>query len=576
MSDLPCGLTTSLVGISADAHIGRKAQEPPPVRAYGRISGQRARARGVAVSARGAASALRDPEELEADDELVRRLAQRLGYTFVRDLSEYPIDQRAWDLVPSKMIRRLQVVPIGFEGEVLVLATADPTNVVALDDVRSATGRELKILVARTVEITDVIARTGHLDRSAEALLEEAAADQGEEERDQDLVGSDAPIVRAINQIITNAVNQRASDVHIEPRQDDVRIRFRIDGVLSEAMQTRASLSAGLNSRLKVMANLDIAERRLPQDGRLSVNVGGRSVDLRVATLPTGWGEKIVLRILDASAGVQKLENLGFDERSLEIYRGAVARTSGAILLTGPTGSGKSSTLYATLAEINSPTRNIVTVEDPVEVRVAGVTQMQVNRKAGLTFATALRSILRADPDVIMVGEMRDHETAKIAVESALTGHLVFATLHTGDAAAAISRLVEMGIEPLLVASAVECIVAQRLARRLCGKCAETYEPTREVLELNNVPLGPGDSLPALRRPVGCRACAGTGYRGRIAIIEVLRLSDETRRMTSEGRRREEIRDQARAEGMRTLAEDGVQKVVEGMTSLEEMLRVVG
>ena len=526
------------------------------------------------MSVRGAG--LRDPEELEADDELVRRLAQRLGYVFVRDLSEYPIDQVAWDLVPAKMIRRLQVVPIGFEEEMLVIATADPTNVVALDDVRAVSNRDLKVLVARTVENSEVISRNDQLDRSAETLLEQAAADQDEQEQDRELEGSDAPIVQAINQIITKAVHQRASDVHIEPRQDDVRIRFRIDGVLSEAMQTRASLSAGLNSRLKVMANVDISEKRLPQDGRLTVNVAGRSVDLRLATLPTAWGEKIVLRILDGSAGIQKLTDLGFDDQSLETYRQAISRPHGAVLLTGPTGSGKSSTLYATLAEINSPTRNIVTVEDPVEVRLAGVTQMQVNRKAGLTFATALRSILRADPDVVMIGEMRDHETAKIAIEAALTGHLVFATLHTGDAVSAVTRLVEMGTESLLVATAVECIMAQRLARRLCSKCAETYEPTREVLELNGVPLAPEEPTPTLYRAVGCRICAGTGYRGRIAIVEVLTMSPEIRRMTAERRHPDEIRTRALADGMRTLHQNGLQKVLEGVTTLEEMLRVVG
>ena len=518
----------------------------------------------------------RDTEQ-EADDELVRRLAQRLGYIFVRDLSEFPVDPVAWDLIPPRVIRRLQVVPIGFESDVLVIATADPTNVVALDDIRAITGRELKVLVARTLEIKEVIARAETLDRSAETSLEEAAAiTQDEPEGHREVLAGEAPIVKAINQIITKAVHQRASDVHIEPREGDVRIRFRIDGVLSEAMRTRKSLIAGLNSRLKIMANLDIAEKRLPQDGRLTVIVAGRAVDLRLATLPTAWGEKIVLRILDTSGGVQKLSELGFDDHSLDVYRQAISRPHGAVLLTGPTGSGKSSTLYATLDEINSPTRNIVTVEDPVEVRILDVTQMQVNRKSGLTFATALRSILRADPDVVMVGEMRDHETAKIAIEAALTGHLVFATLHTGDASSAIGRLVEMGIEPLLVASAVDCIVAQRLARRLCTKCAETYQPTPEILHINGFPHEPGGATATLRRAVGCNVCAGTGYRGRIAIVEVLRVSPEIQRLTAEGHRPEEIREQAMTEGMRTLRRDGFQKTLEGLTSIEEMLRVVG
>jgi len=283
-----------------------------------------------------------------------------------------------------------------------------------------------------------------------------------------------------------------------------------------------------------------------------------------------------VLRILDTAAGIHKLADLGFDEPTLELYREVVSRPHGAVLLTGPTGSGKTSTLYATLDEINSPVRNIVTVEDPVEMQIPGLTQMQVNRKTGLTFATALRSILRADPDVIMIGEMRDHETAKIAIEAALTGHLVFATLHTSDAASAMTRLIDIGVEPLLVASAVECIVAQRLARRLCEKCAESYTPTRDVLTRNGVPHDPKGDLPKLWRAVGCNACAGTGYRGRLAIIEVLRVSPEIRRLTGEGHRPADIRQQARAEGMRTLHEDAMDKTLAGATSIEEALRVVG
>jgi type IV pilus assembly protein PilB len=328
-------------------------------------------------------------------------------------------------------------------------------------------------------------------------------------------------------------------------------------------------------SRLKVMAELDIAEKRVPQDGRVTVNVEGRHVDLRVATMPTSWGEKCVLRILDNSGGVHLLSDLGFDGRALFTYRDAVARPHGAILITGPTGSGKSTTLYSTLEEINDPWRNIVTVEDPVEVRIPGLSQMQVNPKAGLTFATALRSILRADPDVIMVGEMRDHDTALIGIEAALTGHLVFATLHTNDSASAVTRLVEMGVEPFLVASAVECIVAQRLSRKLCTRCSETYKPNPEILQTNGFPYEDGDPIPLLRRAVGCNACAGTGYRGRLAIVEVLRVSDDIRRMTVEHRPSADIKQQAIVEGMRTLREDGLRKALDGQTSVEEVLRVV-
>jgi type IV pilus assembly protein PilB len=291
--------------------------------------------------------------------------------------------------------------------------------------------------------------------------------------------------------------------------------------------------------------------------------------------MPTAWGEKVVLRILDHSGGIVPLTDLGFGGRELVIYRDAVSRPHGAILITGPTGSGKSTTLYSTLDEINDPWRNIITIEDPVEVRMAGLSQMQVNTKAGLTFATALRSMLRADPDVIMVGEMRDRETATIGIEAALTGHLVFATLHTNDAASAVTRLVEMGVETFLVASAVECIVAQRLARKLCSRCSETYKPNIEILEDPSFPWEHGDPMPLLRRAVGCTACAGTGYRGRLAIVEVLRFSDELRRLTVERRPAEDIKRQAIVEGMKTLREDGLQKALEGQTSVEEVLRVV-
>ena len=504
------------------------------------------------------------------------KLAKRMGYRYVEDLAEYPIDPGAWEMVPHALIRRHRAVPLGFAEEVLIVAVSDPTNVIALDDIRTTTGRDLDVLVARPEELDEIISRLDKLDRSAENLLEQAA--EGEEDltdSEDDVTADEAPIVKAINRIITRAVQQRASDIHIEPQQRDVRIRFRIDGVLTEAMHTRRSLHSGMLSRLKVMAELDIAEKRVPQDGRVTVNVEGRHVDLRVATMPTSWGEKCVLRILDNSGGVHLLSDLGFDGRALFIYRDAVARPHGAILITGPTGSGKSTTLYSTLEEINDPWRNIVTVEDPVEVRIPGLSQMQVNPKAGLTFATALRSILRADPDVIMVGEMRDHDTALIGIEAALTGHLVFATLHTNDSASAVTRLVEMGVEPFLVASAVECIVAQRLARKLCTRCSETYKPNPEILSTNGFPYEEGDPIPLLRRAVGCNACAGTGYRGRLAIVEVLRVSEEIRRLTVEHRPSAEIKQQAIVEGMRTLREDGLMKALDGQTSVEEVLRVV-
>jgi type IV pilus assembly protein PilB len=507
--------------------------------------------------------------------EELKLLSERLGYQFVEDLTDYAIDPDAWELVPHSILRRHNAVPIGFSGDVIVVAVSDPANVIALDDIRTSTGRELEVLVARPEEVEEVLRRLDRLDRSAENLLEEAAATSEEDDSQLEFKADEAPIVKAINRIITRAVQQRASDIHIEPQQRDVRIRFRIDGVLSDAMHTKRSLHGGIVSRLKVMADLDIAERRIPQDGRITVTVERRSVDLRVATLPTSWGEKVVLRILDHGTGVHQLEELGFEDQALTIYREVIARPHGAVLLTGPTGSGKTTTLYATLESINDVAKNIVTVEDPVEARIAGLSQIHVNPKAGLSFATALRSILRTDPDVVMVGEMRDTETANIGIQAALTGHLVFSTLHTNDAASAMTRLVEMGVEAFLVGSAIECVVAQRLARRLCSKCSESYTAGSELVAHIGLPVVRGQKAPKLRRAVGCSACAGTGYHGRVAIIEVLRVTDEIRRLTAEHATAEDIRRQALAEGMRTLREDGLRKALAGLTSVEEVLRVV-
>jgi type IV pilus assembly protein PilB len=519
----------------------------------------------------------KEPSPQEVSRKLAA-LAKRLGYRFEENLNDYPIDTDAWELVSHNLIRRHRAVPVGFKGKSLIIAIADPANVIALDDIRTFTGREIEVLVSPPDDVDAVLRRIDRLDRTAESLLEEAASKGEEEEEDEAEFGAaDAPIVKAINRIISTAIQQRASDIHIEPQERDIRIRFRVDGVLSEAMHTKKSLHAGMISRLKVMADLDISEKRVPQDGRITVNMDRRPVDLRVATLPTSWGEKVVLRILDRhSGGVPRLEDLGFGEHALGLYREVIARPHGAVLLTGPTGSGKTTTLYATLEEINEPELNIVTVEDPVEARLKGLNQIQVHPKAGLSFATALRSILRTDPDVLMVGEVRDHETATIGVQAALTGHLVFATLHTNDAASALTRLVEMGVEPFLVASALECVVAQRLCRRLCSKCAEGYRPDADMLkQLDGFPSTPGRGVPTLYRATGCNACSGTGFLGRVAIVEVLRLSDELRRLTVERYPAEDIKKHAVAEGMRTLREDGLLKVLEGMTSIEEVLRVV-
>jgi type IV pilus assembly protein PilB len=508
------------------------------------------------------------------DAQDLRMLAHHLGYRFIEDLTDYAIDADAWEVVPASLVRRHRAVPIGLTEEVLLVAMSDPANVIALDDFRMSTDLQIEVVVARPEEVEEIIRRFDRLDRSAESLLEEAALSSEDAEEQEALSAEDAPIVKAINRIITRAVQQRASDIHIEPQARDVRIRFRIDGVLSEAMHTKRTLHAGIVSRLKVMADLDIAERRVPQDGRITLRVDRRAVDLRVATLPTSWGEKVVLRILDHGTGVRQLEELGFEEEALTVYREVIARPHGAVLLTGPTGSGKTTTLYATLESISDVSKNIVTVEDPVEARIPGLSQIHVNRKAGLTFATALRSILRSDPDIVMVGEMRDKETASIGIQAALTGHLVFSTLHTNDAASAMTRLVEMGVEPFLVGSALECVVAQRLARRLCPKCSEAYTPSAELLAHIGLSL-PRQKSPKLRRAVGCSSCAGTGYTGRIALVEVLRVTEELRRLTAVRATADDIKRQALVEGMRTLREDGLRKALGGHTSVEEVLRVV-
>jgi len=388
-------------------------------------------------------------------------------------------------------------------------------------------------------------------------------------------VTEDAPIVKLVNLLISQAVGDRASDIHIEPTETDVRVRYRIDGVLHEVMRSPKNIQSGLISRLKIMADLNIAERRVPQDGRMSGVIGGKSVDLRVATLPTVYGEKVVMRILDKSTALLDLKDLGFYGDTLARYETAYRKPYGTILVTGPTGSGKSTTLYATLNAVNDTAKNIITVEDPVEYRLAGINQVQVNVKAGLTFALALRTILRSDPDIVLLGEVRDRETATIAIEAALTGHLVLSTLHTNDAASTPTRLVEMGVEPFLVGSALDCIVAQRLARRLCPKCKEPYSPESAELETLGWDPEGADELPTLYRAVGCPACGRTGYHGRFAIHEVLLVTEEVERLIVDRAHTEDIKKVALAQGMLTLRQSGMAQALAGTTSIEEILRVV-
>ena len=513
---------------------------------------------------------------LVTEGDLVAMLSRQIGLEFI-DLSEHPVDPSAAGLINSSLARRYEALPVGWDENRLILAMADPSNVFAVDDIRTITKRELKVVVSTRAAILEAIEKYHRMDGDAESISAQAAS---EHEIDEDLarvkeVVEDAPIVKLVNMLISQAVADRASDIHIEPSEHDLRIRYRIDGVLHEVMRPPKSIQSGVISRLKIMADINIAERRIPQDGRVNVNLGGKAVDLRVATLPTVYGEKVVLRILDKSTALLKLSDLGFLPGSMARYEQSYRKPYGTILVTGPTGSGKSTTLYATLNILNEDTKNIITVEDPVEYRLPGINQIQTNNKAGMTFAAALRSILRSDPDIVLVGEIRDRETATIAIEAALTGHLVLSTLHTNDAATTPTRLIEMGVEPFLVASALDCIVAQRLARRLCEKCKEAYQATPADLAKLGWDLEADTPPRELFRPAGCSFCGRTGYRGRFAIHEVLTVTEEVERLIVDREHSEDIKKMAVAQGMLTLRQAGLTHVSQGTTSIEEILRVV-
>ena len=509
------------------------------------------------------------------EGDLVRALAEQVGLEFV-DLAEHPVDPTATTLLPEALARRYRAIPIGERDGKLLVAMSDPANVYALDDIRTITNRDVQPLVATAADVERAIQKYAGMDGQVEALANVASdAIEGEDEQLEAAL-EDAPIVKLVNAIMTQAVGDRASDVHIEPAEKNVRIRFRVDGVLHEPMPPAPkNIQGGLISRLKVMADLNIAEKRIPQDGRISMKVGGKALDLRVATLPTVFGEKVVIRVLDKTNALLRLEDLGFMEDAYNRFSVSFKKPYGAILVTGPTGSGKSTTMYSTLNILNEVDKNIITVEDPVEYRLNGVNQIQVNPKAGLTFASALRSILRADPDIVLIGEIRDKETATIAIEAALTGHLVLSSLHTNDAASAISRLIEMDVETFLVASAIDAVVAQRLARKLCERCKEAYAPEPPELAAAGFPEWLWPEVETLYRPTGCAACSNTGYRGRIGLYEVMQMSEEIERLTVERASAEAIRTVAVQQGMMSLRDDGLEKCRMGITSIEEVARVV-
>jgi type IV pilus assembly protein PilB len=511
--------------------------------------------------------------------QLASARAAQAGLPFV-ELLEYPVDRAAVALVPSAMCRRHEVLPIGVAGDYMMLAMVDPGDVFAIDDVRAASRMQVRAVVAERSDLRSAIDRFHRADSEINSLTSALEQESGSTDvvlaDQQSSMEDDAPIVRFVNLLISQGIQDKASDIHIEPGEFELRVRYRIDGVLHEMQTAPKAIQNGVISRLKIMSDIDISERRKPQDGRMSVSHAGRKIDLRVATLPTVFGEKVVMRILDNNGSNMEMSGLHLLERNAAAYKASYTKPYGMILVTGPTGSGKSTTLYTTLNAVARPEINVITVEDPVEFRMKGINQVQVNPKAGLTFASALRSILRSDPDVVLLGEIRDQETAQIAIEASLTGHLVLSTLHTNDAPSAITRLTEMDIEPFLVGSALDCVVAQRLARRLCDRCKTPYLPDAQDLVHLRVGFDPGTmAVPTLFKPVGCTSCSNTGYRGRIAVHEVMTVSEEIERMAVARSSSAEIMRVARSQGMITLREDGWAKAQLGDTSIEEILRVV-
>jgi type IV pilus assembly protein PilB len=529
-----------------------------------------------------ARTAGRPPERLLLEqgaigaDQLSRAIAERYGLDHV-DLNAFQVDMAAANLISVNTARRYRALPVGFvDKDTLLVAMADPTNVLAVDDIQIATALDCRAAVAAEEDIDALIGRLNTLQSAvSEAVSEgEAAADEEGESAEvaaMEVSPEDAPVVKLVYSILGQAVGEGASDVHFEPDEGEMRVRFRVDGVLREAAHVPKRMVSAVVSRVKIMSDLNIAEKRVPQDGRVSVTVEDRRVDLRVTTLPTQRGEGATIRILDKANAQRSLDELGMDGSARGRFEDAFRQAYGAVLVTGPTGSGKSTTLYAALQDLNEVEQNIVTIEDPVEYRLPGINQINVNRKAGLDFATGLRSILRADPDIVMVGEIRDAETARIAIEAALTGHMMLTTLHTNDAPGAIARLTKMGVESFLTASAVDCVVAQRLARKLCSHCKRRALISPEALAEAEIRVG--GELEAYE-PLGCARCNQSGYRGRIGVFSVMEMSERIKEMTVASAPEAEIAALAREEGMLTLREDGLTKVRSGLTSLEEVIRV--
>ncbi|GAB6171447.1 ATPase, T2SS/T4P/T4SS family [Paradesulfitobacterium aromaticivorans] len=523
---------------------------------------------------------------LVTEDDILRTMQSQLGLPSI-DLNRVVVPEQILKMLPETVVRKYTVLPIELTNGQLMVATSDPTDYFALDDIRLASGMMIKPCLAKKGDILKAIDRFYGRSEAVKAAREyakqlgvvqtaatsqtAAVLPQGTGPTAAENEDEATPIIRFLNTIIENAVNNFASDIHIEPIEEELRVRFRIDGVLREIMRTHISMAGPVVSRVKIMADLNIAERRLPQDGRISYLAAGKAIDLRVSTTPTMYGEKVVLRILDKSSVILEKSALGLQGQDLELFDELSAKPYGIVLVTGPTGSGKTTTLYTMLNQLNTPEKNIVTLEDPVEFNFKGVNQMQVNPKAGLTFAAGLRSILRQDPDIIMVGEMRDNETAEIAVRSALTGHLVLSTIHTNDAASAITRLVDMDIEPFLISASLLGIISQRLVRRVCPQCGAEYEASPKDLQLLGLEAGEKVSL---KKGRGCAYCHHSGYKGRVAIFEIMRITAGHRHLIDSRATADELKAHAIAEGMVTLKEAAAQLVKQGVTTVDELLRV--
>ncbi len=511
-------------------------------------------------------------EGVLSSDRLARVVAERFGLDHV-DLSMYPIDMAAANMLGPQAARRYGAVPIGrLDDRTLLVAMADPANVLAMDDIAMMSGMEVTPAIAAPEDIEVLVSKLNRFDEAVQEAVQEH--DEEEEAHVEVLDAADeAPVIKLVHSIIAQAIEQGASDIHLAAEGGELVGQLRVDGVLSASLTVPKRMVSGVVSRIKIMADLDIAERRLPQDGRFGMNVDGRSVDIRVVTLPLVGGESVVMRLLDRASARIGLDQLGMREVERGRFVTAAGQPYGAVLVTGPTGSGKSTTLYAALNLLNTGDRSILTIEDPVEYRIAGLKQMQVNKKAGVTFATGLRAALRADPDVVMVGEVRDDETARISIEAALTGHLVLTTLHTNDAPTAITRLIEMGVEPFLVASAIDCVVAQRLARRLCDACKVEQVVDAETMLANGFEV---DGDVRTWEPKGCPRCSGTGYKGRVGLYEVMQVTEEIRSLALQRRPADAVAEVAVAEGMDRLRDDGLAKVRDGVTSVAEVARVAG